>query len=103
MISLAAPAVIEDACTAPSVADFEEARRDLVDRGVPIDFLEAAICPPSQRSGQAVTTVLVKIDALRFLARIPLRGDMIAIAAYPRDAIGRLYGQAPRHGGVVSV
>ena len=86
MISLAASTVIEDAAAAPSLAHLEKAIRHLPDSSIPVDFLEGAVWPASQRGGQAVTPVLIEVDALRFLACIPLRCDMIAIAADPRDA-----------------
>jgi len=60
----------------------------VVQRATPEYIPHPAVLTPAapQRSGQAAAPVLVEVDALRLLTRIPLRRDTIAIAANPRDA-----------------
>src|SRR6266481_8374594 len=85
MISLPAAAIIEDARAAVGIAHFLEARRDLANRPVPVDFLEGAIGTSPKRRGQPIPAVLVVVDSLRLLARVALRRDVIAISAHASD------------------
>ena len=85
MIPLPAAAVIEDARAAPLLAHLEEARGDLADCGVPVDFLESAVGPPPHRRGQPIPAILVVVNPLRLLAGIALRRDMLPVTADTRD------------------
>ena len=76
VVTLAAAAVVEDLVPAVGVADALEAGGDLGDRGVPVDFLVAAVGPSTHRGGQAVAVVLVVIQAQRLVAGVALRRRM---------------------------
>ena len=82
MVSLAAASVIENARSAPGVADFYETGRDFANRRVPIDFLEGAVGLAPERRGQTVAPILIEVYALGLLARVTVRGDMSAVTAY---------------------
>ena len=85
MIPLPAAAVIEDARAAPLLAHSKEARGDLADCGVPVDFLEAAVGPPPHRRSQPVSAILVVVNPLRLLAGVALRRDMLPVSVHARD------------------
>ena len=82
MVPLPAATVVEDRLAAVRVAHRGEALRDLADRGVPVDLLEAAVGAAAQRHGQPVRAVLVVIEPRRLLARIAARGRVGVVAAY---------------------
>ena len=81
MVALAAAAVIEDRLSAVLVTYRCEPLRDLGDRGVPVDLLEAAVLAPAQRRGQAVTAVLVVVEPEGLVAGVPLRCRVGLVAA----------------------
>src|SRR5271168_859658 len=85
MIALSAAAVIENARSAPLLAHPKEARGDLADSGVPVDFLEAAVGTAAKRRGQPVTTILVVVNALRLLAGVPMRRYVLLVSMHTRD------------------
>src|SRR5690606_8045717 len=74
-------AVIEDRLAAVLVAHAREPRRDLGDRGLPIDLLEGAVGAPAQGPRQAVRVVLVVVEPMRLLAGVAARGRMRLVAA----------------------
>ena len=81
MIPLPAAAVVEDARPAVRVTDADEPRGNLADRRLPVDGLERAVRPPSQRRRQSVASVLVVVEPLRLLTRVAARPGMGAVAA----------------------
>src|SRR5579862_4657105 len=85
MISLSAAAVIEDARAAELIAHAHQTRANLGDRGIPIDLLEATVGAASHRGIEAVLAVLIVVDALRLLACVPVRGDVLLVAAHAGD------------------
>ena len=107
MVTLPAAAVVEDLVAAVRVADVLEARGDLGDRGVPVDFLVAAVGPSTHRGRQPAAVVLVVIEPQRLVAGVALRcrvflvtadlGELAAFelhddaaVAFAQDARGRL-------------
>src|SRR5262249_543895 len=76
MVPLPAAAVVEDRLAAVRVADGREWRRDLPDRGLPVDLLERAVAAAAERLRQPVRAVLVEVEAQGLLAGVPLRGGM---------------------------
>ncbi len=54
---------------------------DLGNRGVPVDFLVAAVGAPAHRRGQPVAVVLVVVQPQRLVAGVALRGGMVLVAA----------------------
>src|SRR5262249_36767207 len=86
MVPLPAAAVVEDRLPAVGIADGREAFRDLADRRVPVDLLEAAVAAPAKRFREPVWTVLVVVEPERLLAGVPLRGRMRVVAAHAHQA-----------------
>src|SRR3954452_5239257 len=80
MVALPAAAVVEDLVTAVGVGDALEARRDLRNCGVPVDFLIATIWASAHGRGQPVAVVLVVIQPQRLVAGVALRGGMVLVA-----------------------
>src|SRR5208282_251890 len=85
MVALSAAAVIENARAAVSVAHSLEAGSDLVNRGIPIDFLERSVGAAPKRRRQPVLAVLVVVDPLRLLAGVAVRRDVLAIPTHASD------------------
>src|SRR4029079_14403092 len=119
MVALPAAAVVEDLVAAVRVGDAPEARRDLGNRGVPVDFLIAAVGAPAHGGGQPVAIVLVVIQPQRLVAGVPLRGGMVLVAAdlgevaavelhddaavaLAEDACGGLPGRSRNAGDIIS-
>ena len=76
-----AAAVVEDLVAPVFVADRREAFRDLTNRGVPVDFLEAAVLTPTERLLEAALVVLVVVETRRLLAGVPLGSRMGLVSA----------------------
>src|SRR5262249_18331427 len=79
-------AVVEHRPPAVGVTDGCEARRNLADRRVPVDLLEAAVAAPAERFREPVGTVLVVVEPERLLASVSLRGRMCVVAAHAHQA-----------------
>ncbi|MBB4661263.1 hypothetical protein BDZ31_000836 [Conexibacter arvalis] len=86
VVALPAAAVVEDRLAAVLVADGRQPRRDLGDRRLPVDLLEAAVGPAPQRARQPVAAVLVVVEPQRLVAGVTLRGGVGAVAADAREA-----------------
>jgi hypothetical protein len=85
VIALAAATVVHDRLAAVGIADRVTAFRDLPDRHIPVDLLEAAVGPSSQRRGQAVASILVVVQSHRLVARVAQRARVLPVAADPRE------------------
>ena len=97
VVALPATAVVHDRLAAVLVADRAEPRRDLADRGVPVDLLERAVRPPSQRVQDALAAaVLVVVEAQRLLARVALGRRDGPCRRAPARSGGRRRRGAPR-------
>ena len=70
-----------------------EPRRDLADRGVPVDLLERAVGAAPQRRGSRSRAVLVVVEAERLLARVALEAGW---ALSPRIRSKRRPSSPPR-------
>src|SRR6185369_9123581 len=81
MVPLTAAAVVENRLAAVFVANRREARRDLADRGIPVNLLEGSVRAPAQRLGQPVRSVLVEVEAMRLLACVASRRRVRVVAA----------------------
>ena len=81
MVTLPAAAVVEDLVPAVGIGDALEARGDLGNRGVPVDFLVAAVGTPAHGGGQPIAVVLVVVQPQRLVAGVTLRGGMVLVAA----------------------
>src|SRR5271154_176627 len=64
MIALPAAAIIENARATEFIAHAHQARGDLGDGGIPINFFEAAISAASHRRVETVLAALLIVDAL---------------------------------------
>ena len=80
MIPLPTPAEVEDRVTAILVADCAQSFGHLANCGVPIDLLERPVGSPSERRRDTVRPVLIVVEAMRLLARVPLRRRMRLVA-----------------------
>src|SRR5215471_14761081 len=85
VVALAATAIERDALAAVTVDHLAQPRRDLGYRGVPVDFVEAAVGATAQRRGQPVPVMGVKGNARGLVAEIALRFRIVAVAAHFRD------------------
>src|SRR3954447_8002994 len=85
MVPLPAAAVIEDRRATVLVAHRGEPRRDLFDRGVPVDRFERAVGSAAHRAREPITRVLVVIEAQRLLTRVALRARVRLVAAHADD------------------
>ena len=72
MVALAAAAIERKALAAVTVDDGAQLRRDLGNRGVPVDRLEAAVGAPAQRRGQPVAVMRIEGDPRGLVAEIAL-------------------------------
>src|SRR5436190_1153632 len=84
VVALAAAAVIKDRGAAVSVAYGRQARRDLTDRGVPVDLLVAAVGAPAQGRGDARVPLVVG-QPLSLLTCIALRAGVRLVALHADD------------------
>src|SRR5215217_3061917 len=62
VVALSAAAVVQDAVATVVVAHCGELRRDLADRGLPIDLLERAVGAPPQWRQQPLCAVLIVVE-----------------------------------------
>ena len=81
VVSLAATAVVEDGFAAEPVSHVRQPRRDLADRGVPVDLFEAAVGAPAHGRQQAVAAVLVVVEAPGLLADVALGDGVCPVTA----------------------
>ena len=82
MIALAAAAIKRKAFSAVTLDHLAQARRDLRDRGVPVDFVESAVGAAAQRRGQPVLVMRIERNARGLVAEIALRLRVLAVAAH---------------------
>src|ERR1700730_6067328 len=81
MLPRAAAAVVENLVAAVVVTNVLEALRDFGDRGVPVDFLVAAVGGSAHRGRQPVGVVLVVVEPQRLVAGEALRRWGVLVAA----------------------
>jgi len=87
MVALTAAAIQRKALAAVAVDDFTKLGRDLGNRRVPVDRLEAAVGTAAQRRGQAVAVMGIKGDTRGLVAEIALRFRIVAVAPHLGDAV----------------
>src|SRR5258705_2370686 len=81
-IALPSAAIERKRIAAVRGADLIQALRDLAQRRIPGDWLEAAVGAPAQRSRQAIRLILVVVEPLRLLTSIALGIRMQFVAAH---------------------
>src|SRR5829696_6891880 len=81
MVTLPAAAVVEDLVSAVGIGNALEARGNLGNRSVPVNFLVAAVRTPAHGRGQPVAVVLIVVQSQRLVAGVALRGGMVLVAA----------------------
>jgi hypothetical protein len=86
VVPLPADADERDRARRVARADVDEPRRDLRDRGVPVDLLERAVRPAPHRVAHAVAVLDVVVDLEGLVADVALRDRIRLVGAHLDDA-----------------
>ena len=81
MVALAAAAIQRKALAAVAIDQLAQPCRDLRNRRVPVDRLEAAVGAPAQRRGEPVAVMGIEGNPRGLVAEIALRLRIVAVAA----------------------